>query len=121
MKHPSLWIALVVALVGACDSDSGAGVLAPLSEDCAACLTASSDAEPNCGAAYGACQGDEVCSSAMVCELRARCYESAPGGSCASDGGCGIAGDAGVAEAARSQFEQCARTTCGTLCGFVSP
>lgn len=109
------------ALAGACTAPSGAATLTPLSRECEACLMGSTDAAPSCADPYRACSADPTCNDAMVCELRNGCYESAPGGSCASDGGCLIRADAGAAESERSAFESCARTTCADACVFVAP
>jgi hypothetical protein len=123
MLHWSPKSALVAAVLvlGGCPTEPSSDMYDPLSTECEACLEGGGDSGIGCSAEFDACTAEASCDDAAICELRNHCYERPADGNCASESGCRITGDSGSAEQVRAAFEQCARTTCASRCGFVAP
>lgn len=111
-------------------SDDLVDVAEPVSQACLQCL--SERESKGCAAEYSACEEIAACDDYVVCQLTGHCFERPSGSGCEQELECkrpsaeppSATGDAGdeVPPSPRelaNAFEDCARSTCRTTCGFV--
>lgn len=109
---------LGVVLASACSSDAPNPSRTPLTAECNACLGGTVDAGEHCGAEFQACGVETTCEEYVLCQLANRCYAEVADGSCERTVGC-VVPEAAEELTRAATFEDCARTTCASACGFI--